>query len=109
MASGGAIQQIAFSFGTLIPPFLMIFAPTLTPGLKTQYWKIVYYVPIIINLGLLCGFLFIFDFRTPKYLMLKQANETEVKIVLKKLYGSDELVNKQYLELSNELEEQVKK
>jgi len=73
MASGGVIQQLAFSLGNLLAPLLMLFAPKLVPGITPQYWRVIYIIPLILDTIMFIGFVFFFNFRTPKFLLLNKA------------------------------------
>jgi len=104
MGKGSAMNQFCFSIGSILPAFLMIFSPELQVGIKPQYWRLVYFVPTLVNLGCILCFTFVYDFETPKYLLLLKKPKSEIFKVLEKLFGNKTVAERRYNYLKDDLE-----
>ena len=63
----------------------------------------------MINLLALRNFIFVYNFETPKFLLLKNKGKAKICKVLEKIYQNKEKVEKKFERLNNELEDQLKK
>ena len=85
LARGGMVGQFLFAFGTLMPSMLGLYLPAIGSGERPNWWKIMFLGVMLGMVIRLLGLLFVFNFKTPKFLLL-QKDEDGCKKALKRIY-----------------------